>query len=233
MRITINPTLNLVSMDWEPGESYEYIGPFLMLKGDPVAKQAEQQQATFNSQLMNIFQQQYANQSDVLNYLKGKLQPQIDSGGQGFSPSALAAMRTSATDTISQSAQNAQAAANAAAVRSGGSALPSGVSAMIEGQVGQQQAQAQADAQNTITTNDAQLKNSNYWNAINVLSGNAAQLNPLGYASSATSGGGAVAGLSGAVTAANGPSIGQILGGVVGGVGSSLLGNPAIFGKKG
>jgi len=57
------------------------------------------------------------------------------------------------------------------------------------------------NAQNTITLNDANLKNTNYWNAMNVLSGNvASQFNPLGYANSATSGSNAVAGLSQAYT---------------------------------
>src|SRR5438105_998688 len=76
---------------------------------------------------------------------------------------------------------------------------------------------AQAAAQLGITQQNEALKQANYWNSINVLSGQAATANPLGYANSATSGSGAVADLSKAVTAANGPTLGAVLGGVAGG----------------
>src|SRR5450631_4191606 len=73
----------------------------IRFKGDPVAKQAEQQQMNFDSQLMTIFQAQYGKQSAITDYLTKQMEPQISAGGQGYSAQDLAAMRTSATDTIS------------------------------------------------------------------------------------------------------------------------------------
>lgn len=217
------------TLEWQPCQSYEYAGPLLFFKGDKVAQAAEQSQANFDNTLQGIFQAQYANQTQVLQYLQGKLQNALNNN-QGYTPGQLTALRTGATDTTAQEAQNAQAGANAAAIRTGGSALPSGVSAMIESSVAQQAAQQQAQAQNAITTANANLQQQNFWNASNVLSGTAAQFNPLGYANSATSGSGAVAGLSNAVTNANGPTFGQILGGIGGGI-LGAAGSAGGFGK--
>ena len=205
-------------MKWE-GVTYFYNGPVLAFKGDKTANAAEVAQNTFDQQLMSIFTQQYGKQTHLINYLTGKMQPIVNANGQGYgySPATLTSMRTNATDTIAQQFKNAQAGVNAAAVRTGGSALPSSVSTMIESSLAPAEAEAQSQAQNNITLANAQLENSNYWNAISVLNGQVPQFNPLGYSGNATSGGNTVANLSGAVTAANGPTIGQILGSVAGG----------------
>src|ERR1700693_4538937 len=83
-----------------------YVGAWVECTGDSVAQQQEQQQATFDSQLMSIFNQQYATQKSSLAYLPGKMQPIIDAGGTGYDPATLASMRTSATDTNAQQYQN-------------------------------------------------------------------------------------------------------------------------------
>ena len=215
-KITINPTLNLETMQWE-GESYEYVGPFLMFKGDTTAQAAETQQNSFDSQLMNVFESQYANQTNTLNYLKGQLRPQISSGGQGYTPAQLTAMRTSASDANTAAFANAQKGVNATAIRAGGDSMPSGVGAQIEGSLAAAEGQQQANSQNLITTQNANLQQSNYWSAINALTGNAQLMNPLGYSGNATSGTNAVANTSEAVTSANGPTAGEILGGIAGG----------------
>lgn len=217
MRVSVNPCLDMETFILSCERSYEYCGPIWGFKGDNTAQAAEVSQGAFNQQLMNIFTNQYGKQSSIINFLTGKMQPLINAGGQGYSPAALAAQRTSATDTIATQYKNAQAGVNAAAARTGGSALPSGVSTMIESSLAPQEAEAQSQAQNAITTNNANLKNENYWNAISVLNGQSAALNPLGYSSGATAGTGAVANTSQAVTQANGPGVGQILGGIVSG----------------
>jgi len=214
-----------IEMDWDGNvlyrEGYEWFGGTAQCKGDDVAKQQEQQQLAFNQQLSSIFQQQFAQQSAVLQFLKGKLEPLIDNP-TGYDPVALSAMRTGATDAISQQYQNAQKALNNQLnSKNGGSDLPSGVDAQIQGGFQQSQAQDQANAQNTITLNDANLKNTNMWNAFNVLSGNvASQFNPLGYAGAYNQGSGTVANLSQAYT--NSRQSGLL--GALGGVTGSLLG---------
>jgi hypothetical protein len=215
-------------------EGYEYSGPVALSKGDSTAKAAEQQQAAFNTQLMDTFKQQYAKQSQVLDFLKGKLQPMIDSP-TGYDSTTLNAMRTTASDNLSTSYTHAGEALQNHQFATGSRDLPSGVNEQQTGALTSAEAADKANAQNTITMNDANLKQTNYWNAMNVLSGNvASQFNPLGYANSATSGAGAVAGLSQAYTASAGPGIASILGGVAGGVTSAAGqagGFGALFGK--
>jgi hypothetical protein len=223
-----------VVLDMETGrvlsrDGYEYAGPVALAKGDQTAKNAEAQQASFNATLMSTFQQQFATQKNTLDYLKSKLQPGIDNP-TGLSDAGLAAARTSSDDQFSAAYQNAQRALNAKMATSGESTLPSGVGAQLNSALLNAEAADKATGQNQITMQNEQLKQTNYWNSINALNGVAAQNNPLGYANSATSGSGAVAGLSQAVTASSGPTFGSILGGVVGG-GLSAAGNAGGFGK--
>ena len=204
-----------------------YFGDWTLCKGDPLAQQAEQSQVNFNNQLMQVFSQQYATQSNTLNYLKGKMQPIIDAGDTGYDPATLTAMRTSASDTNSQQFQNAQQALqNRISAGSGGSKLVgvSGAATQDISQLMAAGAETEAGSQNQITTNNANLKQQNYWNAINVLNGNAAQNNPLGYASSANQGGDAAANLSQANTASQQSGLLGALGGIVGGLGGAAIG---------
>lgn len=221
MRITVNPVMDMETLRFIGNDgSYEYSGLCFHYKGDPVAKQEEQSQANFDNTLQGIFEAQYGKQSAITNYLTQQMEPLINEGGQGYSPQDLAAMRTSATDTLSNQFQGAERAANATEARG----LPSGVNAQISGTLSGEEAQQQSAAQLGITEQNEQLKQQNYWNSINVLNGQAATLNPLGYSSSATSAGNSVAGLSNAVTAANGPTLGAILGSIAGGAGTALAG---------
>ena len=204
-----------------------YTGPWASLKGDPVAQQQEEAQASFDNQLTQIFSQQYATQKAQLDYLNGKMQPIINAGGTGYSDAELASMRTAATDTNAQQYQSAQDALNNQITQqSGGSKLAGVAGSTVEADAAllNSEAQAQASAQETITSQNAQLKQQNYWNAINALNGVAAQENPLGYAGAATSGANAVSGLSQAVTQANQSQLLGALGGIAGGVGSALGG---------
>lgn len=194
--------------------------PVIVCKGDPTAQAAEASQASFDNTLQGIFEQQYGKQSAITDYLTQQMEPLISEGGQGYSPQDLAAMRTSATDTLSNQFQGAERAANATESRG----LPSGVNAQIGGALTGEEAQQQSAAQLGITQQNEALKQQNYWNSINVLSGQAATLNPLGYATSATGGSNSVAGLSQAETQAAGPTFGAVLGSLFGGIGTALSG---------
>jgi hypothetical protein len=181
---------------------------------------------TFDQQLTQIFTQQYATQKGQLAYLQSKMQPMIDNP-TGYSAQQLAALRTSATDTNAQQYQNAQAALNNQVSQASGGSKLAGVSGAVTESTAallNAEAQQQSQSQNQITEANANLQQQNYWMAINALNGVAAQENPLGYSSAATSGSGAVAGLSQAVTAANQSQLLGALGGIAGGVGSALGG---------
>jgi hypothetical protein len=226
-----------IHAEWEPNlrqyvtvdcDAYDYDGPVALCKGDETAQAAERQQAAFNTQLMGIFTKQFGAQQDVLKYLQGKMQPMIDSP-TGFSADAEAAMRTGASEQVAGSYQNAtKALANQRAQR-GDAGLPSGVDAQIDAQVGAAAASDSARAQNDITLQDEQLKQGNYWNAINVLNGVGAQYNPQSYAGLYNQGAGNVANLSQAYNASKQSQLMGVLGGVVGG-GISALGS--LYGAK-
>jgi hypothetical protein len=196
----------------------------ICFKGDPTAEASEEAQSTFDTQLMGMMQQQYAKQSAITTYLTNQMTPQISAGGIGIAPNALAAARTQATDTLSTQYQGAMKSAASSEDQSG---LPSGVNAQIQSSLGSQEAQAQAGGQQQITLANEQQRQQNYWNSINVLNGQAATENPLGYANAATAGSGAVAGLSQAVTASNQSQLLGALGGVASGVGSIIGGKLA------
>lgn len=211
-------------------KGYEWLGPIAFAKGDQTANAAEQSQAAFDTQLQGMMKSQYGNSQQIYGFLKNILEPQIAKGGEGYTPEQLTAMRTGATDQISSGYNNAQAALqNRENQQNGGSDLPSGVNSQLSASLLSNEAQAQAGAQNDITTQNANLQQTNYWNSINALAGQQASLNPLGYANSATSGSGAVSNLSQAVTASSGPTFGSILGGVLGaaagGASSALTGH--------
>lgn len=219
-RYYLNPALNMETLIWSHGGILWSNEPFSSFKGDSTAKAAENQQMQFDSQLMSIFNTQYASQSATLKYLQGQLQPIISAGGKGYTDRQLASMRTGATDINSQQFQNAEAALNnKISAASGGSKLTGVSGAALESQAGLLSAEAQTEAgsQNEITQSNANLQQQNYWAAINALNGVTAQVNPLGYAGSATQGSGAVAGLSNAVTNANQSQLMGALGGIAGG----------------
>jgi hypothetical protein len=195
--------------------------------GDKTIKASEQAQADFTKTLMQSYQQQFGQQSKILSFLTGKLQPMIDNP-TGYSPEALAALRTSATDTNARQFGNASAALNdQLAVRGGATDLPSGVDAQIRAQLASEGAQTQAASENNITLQNEQLKQQNYWNAVNALSGNSAQYNPTGYAGQATGGSEAVGNLGTAYKNSQSSQLLGALGGIAGGVASGLGGGLA------
>jgi hypothetical protein len=229
MFITTKITIDVLTDEVLECQGYRYDGPVALAKGDSTANAAETAQASFDQTLQSTFASQFGKQSAITSYLTGKLQPGIDNP-TGMSADALAAARTSSTDQIAQGTQNAEQALNAKMASSGESQLPSGVGAQLNAALLDSSAAQQATGQNNITLANEQLKQTNYWNSINALNGVAATENPLGYASGATSGSGAVAGLSQAVTASSGPTLGAILGGVATGA-LGAAGNAGGFGK--
>lgn len=196
--------------------------------------QATEQQMSFNTQLMGLFQQQFANQQNQLNFLKGVMQPVVTQAesGKGFSDAEEAAMRTTATDTLSTQFSNAKEALQQELKTSGSSNVPSGVTAGADLSLLTEEAKQQAAAQNTITLASAQQARSNLFNAANVLNGVAAQNNPNPIASEATGGSGTVAALSGsqsqlqnAITNANNSSFfGKLYQGLGSGLGNFAFG---------
>ena len=214
------------TIDMETGvtlllEGHAYSGIVWACKGDSTASNAEKNQNAFDKQLMTLFQAQYGKQSAITDFLTKQMEPLISAGGQGYSPAALAAMRTSASDTLSNEFAGARRAVNATESRD----LPSGVNAQVQGSLMAQEAEQQAAAQNQVTLANENQRQQNYWNSINVLNGQAAMENPLGYASSAENSGNVIGDLSNAHTNSAAHSFGGELGGALaGGIGTGIGG---------
>jgi hypothetical protein len=191
-------------------------------KGDSTAKAGEKSQLAFTQQLQQAFSTQFASNRGVLNFLNGKLTDAVNNP-QGMSPEALAAARTNATQTTAQDYAHASQAVNGQIAARGGSTLPSGVTAQIEGGLAQGAANENSSQQNDITLQNEQMRQQNYWKAVGGLNGVAEEYNPTGFASSTDSAAGTVAGLSEANTqASNSGWFNQFMGGLGGGLGKGL-----------
>jgi len=152
---------------------------------DPTEEALKQSQAAFTSTLQNSFQSAFGANQAILGTLTNALKAQV-ANPQGFTPAALTAMRTGATDTIASQTNNATIAANNYIATHGGSDLGSGVNAQIQGGVQVAGMQQQAGEQNQITLANAQQQQQNYWNAISGLTNVGNAYNPQGYASAET-----------------------------------------------
>jgi hypothetical protein len=193
--------------------------------GDKTAKASEVAQANFTNTLQANYSKQFAAQTAVLAHLTKTLDPMIDHQ-TGYSPEALAAMRTSATEGVTTAYDNAEQATQNRQFALGGRDLPSGVSAMELGSLEGGKASNIAGAQRQITLQNEQQKNANFWNAINAEQGNSAQMNPTNAADAANSGSNSVANLSGAYQASKQSQLMGVLGAAIGG--AATLGSAKI-----
>jgi hypothetical protein len=175
---------------------------------------------------MQMMQQQYGLQSSQLAFLNGILQPMVQNP-TGLGQKDLTAMRTTASDTIAQQGANAQKAIQAKEAGTGnGTGLPSGAQDQINAGVATATAEQEASTQNQITQYDASVKQSNFWNAVSGLSGNAAMLNPTSYAGAANQGSSSLASLGTAFNQSQQSGwLNAALGGL-GAVGAAYAGKP-------
>lgn len=230
MRVYTRIVIDMATLAVIESDGYEYTGPIALCKGDSTASAEEQSQEQFSQTLQNAFNTNNAAQQNQLNFLNNKMQASINNP-QGYSAQTLASMRAQANDAVSAQDQNVQRAVNNSEMTKGGaSALPSGVSSQIGAAIASQASQAGNNAQQNITEQNANLQNSNYWNAVKGEEGVAGMENPEGMAAEDNGAANSISGLSQAVTQSQGPSIGSILGGVVG---SGLGMTGSIFQGKG
>ena len=163
-------------------------------KGDQNLKAAESSQLDFTRSLQGIFQSQYGKSTQTLDLLSSVLKNQLDNP-TGYSTSALAALRTGATENTARSYAQASQALHEQQAARGGSQLPSGVNAQLEAQNANAGAALNAQSQNQITLEDEDLRQQNYWRAVSGLGSVAEGYNPLGYAGAGNQAAGSIAGL--------------------------------------
>lgn len=216
MRIYTRIVIDMATLAILEVDGFHYTGPIALCKGDNTASAEEQSQENFSQTLQNAFNTNNAAQQNQLSFLNNKMQSAINNP-QGYSAQTLASMRAQANDSVSAEDQNVQRSVNnSEATRGGSAALPSGVNAQIGAAVASQAAQAGSRAQQGITEENANLENSNYWNAVKGEEGVAGMENPEGMAGEDNQAASTVGSLSNAVTQSDGPSVGSILGGVIG-----------------
>jgi hypothetical protein len=145
------------------------------------AEDQANKEAAFAQQLQGMMTQQFGKQNAILDRLNKVFFKYVENP-QGFDPAEMAAMRTQATETNSSEFLAGERSFQNKAFVLGGRDLPSG--AMLQAQLLLEggRAQAEAGSQREITLADANLKRVNMFNAASILSGNAAMLNPVGYA---------------------------------------------------
>lgn len=194
-----------------------------MAQGNSTDESAQHSLSAFTSKLTNLFSTQFGAQSQALNFLSGKMTSMM-ANPTGFTAGAMAAMNTAATTGVANNYQQAETASKEAAAQQGGNGLPSGVQAQIAGQNANAAAQTESAAQNQIQLANAQQQQQNYWNAASEENQVAGLENPLGYASAASGGYGALSGLVNADTAAQNSSFGGVMQTALGSAAGSFFG---------
>jgi len=193
-------------------------------KGDSTLKDQEKSQSNFTNTLRNAFSAQFGKFGSTLDFLNSKLTAMIEHP-TGYSPEALAAMRTQATEGTARSFGQAEQALHASEAARGGSQLPSGVDAQLEAANANAGAATNEASQQQITLGNEQLKQENYNRAIAALSGVAQTENPNGLAAAETGAAESVGTLGTAYKNTQSSQLLSALGGVVGGGLSSAVGN--------
>jgi len=192
-------------------------------KGDSTLKDQEKSQANFTNTLRSAFSTQFGKFGGTLDFLNSKLTAMIEHP-TGYSPEALATMRTQATEGTATSYSQAEQARHAAEAARGGSQLPSGVNAQLEAANANAGAATNEASQQQITLGNEQLKEDNYNRAIAALSGVAQTENPAGLAANATGSAEAVGQLGTAYKNSQSSQLLSALGGIAGGAASAAAG---------
>ena len=189
------------------------------------------------SQLNNSFSTIFKGNENILGKLKSSLSPIIAAGpGQfGFTKPEEAAMRTGATEQITQAGNLAERKLRSELATQGGGNvyLPSGAQASLEGAMAQDTAQKQAAAQLGITQKGYETGRQNFFQAAQELPSATATLEqPITSAGSqALSGAKEESGAAQQITQAQHAWIAPVAG-MIGAIGGMALGGPSGLLKK-
>lgn len=231
MRIDTIVVINSETLKVIRRVGYNYSGSVDLCKATDQQNQLASEQANFYQTLTQNYQQQFASQTAILQSLQAAYAPILAAGPgqQGYTPTQLAAINTSATENNANQFRNAKIAIqNDTATAGGGDKyLPSGAAAQLGASVDIAAATNQANAMNNITQQNYALGLQNFNNAAQVLGGVSSQYNPLGYAGASTQAGGQAFQEATTIQQENSAWEGE-LGGIIGGAASSLLGNPSL-----
>jgi hypothetical protein len=172
------------------------------MSGDGTAKSTEQNQSSFAQTLDAAFKTQFGAQSSIYQNLTNRLSNMM-ANPTGFTPQTMSTLNSNAINQTATDTAQAKTAAQEATAARGGSTLPSGVQAQVQGQIAAAGSNEKSQLLNQNQIANAQQQQQNYWSAAQGLSGVAAGENPNGFASSGNSAASDVAGLSEAYSSSN------------------------------
>lgn len=154
-------------------------------------QQLANQEGSLSQSLMNAYNERFSTQTDILGQVQKSL-GQLQSGNYppGYSPSVMAALRTSVLNNVAGATTAArQAAANAGAGQGGGASSPleSGIQQQIAGAIATGMAGKQSDLLNQLTLQNYDVGRQNLLQSISGLQTLAGAENPESFASGASS----------------------------------------------
>jgi hypothetical protein len=145
-----------------------------------------------SQQLFGIMQQQLAGQTELLGFLKQRLEFVFDPEFTGFLPGEEAALRTQAFEETTAGFDVARQQIQSRAAILGGRQLPGGATIALLGGVEAAEAEARAGAQRQISIAGGERRLASIFNAGSILQGNAAILNPAAFSGQAVAGLGSI-----------------------------------------
>jgi hypothetical protein len=185
-------------------------------------------QIAFYNQLTSQYGTIFGESQDILKGLTAAFEPILAKGPnqEGFSPAEKQALESQATSGVGANYAKAQAAlaTQQGAEGGGNSFLPAGAAEEQKAQLAGSAASLQSGEQLGIQQADYSQGLQNYQFASNELAGVASQLNPAGFANSATGAGGAASTTANEVSQANNSWMNLVSGGL-GALGQATQGN--------
>lgn len=193
MRITINPCLDMETLQWVSNDgTYDYFGPVVRACSGGQIQQTDQalqaSQAAATSTLNADYQTTFAEQQNVLAQQQAKLN-YIASNPMGYSPQELANATTSINENTASGAKQALGSAAAFAATHGGADVGSGATGQLAGEIGSEAAQSKAGQLANLSNSNQAMKRANMWQALSGLQGVGSEYgNAAGTAASAANG---------------------------------------------
>lgn len=174
MRITINPVLDMDTLQWTSNAGvYDYVGPVDLCcsSGGQISATDEalqKSQAAMTDTLNKDYGVTFAEQQSILGQMKSRMDF-MASNPMGYSASALHSAKTSINENTATAAHQALGKAAAFAAAHGASDVGGGAIGEISGEIASEAAQSKASQLSALNQQNEDLKQQNFWRSISAL----------------------------------------------------------------
>jgi len=174
VRVTINPTLDMETLTWVSNDGvYEYHGHVTRYcsSGGQIAATDEAlqaSQAAFNNTMVAQAGATFAEQQGVLGRETARLNA-IMANPMGYTPTQLHNAVTGINENTAAAAKNAIGKAAAFSAAHGGADIGGGTIGAVAGDIASQAAQAKSSQLASLSQQDQELKQQNFWKAMSGL----------------------------------------------------------------